>query len=341
MRDRRADLRADVAAFTVHGEVDDVWKLGGESMEVVLQDGRLRLRHPVEVLVRDARIARLEWRRIEDSREPALVLSGANLLVGPQRLAPAREIALGDGDVLAVDPRDVGEPPKSVVGGLLVSLPVGPRRPSRCLLELGEDEFEVTRPGAGQGLLTAGFAAILGIALPFGALALGRPEHSAARGWLVGGALAAAVAGAVSISFSRAVADSGDRIRWAPREGLTRTTRGLGRRTRRFPPDTLDGIAVRIDRRADDGWHLAVEARARGVHTPLDRGPHLDLPRNRLLLPRLAALEARRRDWIDAGHRIALVLGRAPDSFVTDHAHPDWPPERARGVLAAEADSLG
>jgi hypothetical protein len=42
MRDRRADLRADVAAFTVHGEVDDVWKLGGESMEVVLQDGRLR-----------------------------------------------------------------------------------------------------------------------------------------------------------------------------------------------------------------------------------------------------------------------------------------------------------
>ncbi len=116
---------AQLASWTTRGEVGGLWLVDDSPLQLVLREGWLLPRTPSEVLPKDARIATLAWRPGPDGRT-ALVVAGANLLLGGRRLVPDRPEILAEGDTLVVDHHDVGEPAGSVVGGLLVGLPEAP-----------------------------------------------------------------------------------------------------------------------------------------------------------------------------------------------------------------------
>lgn len=336
-RDTTGPPRAQLASFDARGEVCALWLVEGPATEIVLRDGWLLPRARGEVLPRDARIAMLAWRR-EQAGPPRLFVEGANLLLGGRRLVPGQPEALTDGDLLTVDPRDVGEPAGAVQGGLLVGTTELTPRPLRCLAEAGDDAVEVTRPGAGRGWLLAGVVVGLG-ALPLAGAALRYAPGEPARGSLVLGAIGCALAGAIAISISRAVAHAGPVLRWgAGRLDLSR--RGPFGRSERRELAEVDGLVVELDRAPDGRWTLAVTLRKRGEATLLERGTHLRLPRD-ARLPAIAALEARRRDWLEVGRRLARAAGRSPDAFVTARTHPEWPPERARAAAASGRISAG
>jgi len=329
--------RAELASFTAAGEVGGLWLVAEHPLELVLREGWLLPRSPAEVLPRDARIAALHWHR-EPGGGPLLVVEGANLLLGGYRIAAGRAEPLADGDTLTVDHRDVGEPPGAVVGGLLIGLPEAARRPLRCLRESEGEQVEVVRPGAGRAWLQGGIAVMVAGFLPCAAAALAYPAGLPARSSLLLAAVACALAGAVGVSISRVVAHARPTLRWS-REGLTIAHGGPVPHSERLSVTELDGFAVRLDRTRQSGWTLAVALRTRHGERTLDHGPHLSVP-PRAGLPALAALEARRRDWIAVAGRAARALGRSPDAFVTVQTDPAWPPERARGAIAAGRISL-
>jgi hypothetical protein len=336
VRDGRAEARAEVVAFTAAGEVSGIWPIDRHPVDLVLRDGRLVVRAPGEVLPKDAPIARLGW-HASPAGVPELVVDGANLVLGARRVTTLRPETLADGDTLAVDHRDVGEPAGSVVGGLLVVLARPYARPLRCLSETSVDAVEVSRPGAGRIPLQAGVAALLLGVLPF-AGAFAYPPGSPTRGSLFLAAICFALAGAVGISLSRVLAHAGARLEWS-RGGLRRTTAAPTPRTESWSPDDVDGVRVRLERSPDGGWKLDVALRTRRGDVPLERGRHLAL-RPGFALPALGALEARRLDWIDVGTRLAAALRRPPEAFVTAHADRDWPPEKARAAAATGRISL-
>jgi hypothetical protein len=333
-----AGPQAQLASFDAQGDVRGLWLVDHPSTEIVLREGWLLPRLPGEVLPRDARIAALVWRR--DGPGPVrLFVEGANLLVGGKRLVPGRAEALGDGDLLTVDHRDVGEPAGAVLGGLLVGTAEILPRPLRCLVETAHGAIEVTRPGAGRAWLQAGVAAVALGALPLAAVSLTYPPGFPARASLLLGAVGCALAGAIGISISRVVAHAGPVLHWDA-EHLEQSRRGPFGRAGRYALADLDGLVVQLDRPANGRWALAVQLRRRGETTSLEHGTHLRLPRDGRL-PAIAALEARRRDWLELGRRLARAAGRSPDAFVTAQTDPGWPPERARAAIAAGKISLG
>lgn len=328
---------AQLASFDARGEVGALWLLDRPETEIVLREGWLLPRRPGEILPRDARIAVLRWRRPEGGA-PQLFVEGANLLLGGRRLAPGRPEVLADGDLLAVDPRDVGEPAGAVEGALLVGTAEVVPRPLRCLVEAGANAVEVTRPGAGRGWLQGGIAVALG-ALPLAGAALRYLPGDPARSTLLLGAVGCALAGAIAISISRAAAHAGPVLRWdAGRLELSR--RGPFGRPEHRALEECEGLAVELDRHPGGDWVLSVALRHRGVATRLEHGAHLRVERH-AGLPAIAALEARRRDWLEVGRRLARAAVRSPEAFVTVRTHPEWPPERARAAVASGRLSPG
>ncbi|MBN1770838.1 MAG: hypothetical protein JXB32_06250 [Deltaproteobacteria bacterium] len=327
-----------LASFDARGDVGGLWLLDRPATEIVLRDGWLLPRRPGELLPQDARIAVLVWRRT-DPGPPRLHVEGANLLLGGRRLHPGRPEALTDGDLLTVDHRDVGEPAGAVLGGLLVGTAEVLPRPLRCLAEADQGAVEVTRPGAGRLWFQAGIAAAALGALPLAAAALQYSPGHPSRSSLLVGAVGCALAGAIGISASRVAAHAGPVLRWDA-EHLELSRRGPFAASERRALAELEGLIVKLDRPASGRWALSVELRRRGRTTSLDHGAHLRLPRNERL-PAIAALEARRRDWLEVGRRLARSAGRSPDGFVTAHTDPGWPPERARAAVAAGKISLG
>jgi hypothetical protein len=328
---------AELVSFSPSGEIGGIWPLGDRPTDIVLRDGRLVPRMPTEVLPKDARIADVRWKRDEAGR-PMLLLEGANLLLGPRRIAPGRPEPLADGDVLAVDHRDVGEPAGAIVGALLVVLPQGERRPLRCLREGANDTVEVTHPHAGRFWLQAGIAGLVFGALPCAAAALGYPAGAPARSSLLLAAVCCALVGIVALALSRLLARAGPVLGW-DHAGLRVARGGPFARPEVLPIERLDGFAIRLGRRPDGGWELDAALRTRTGEVRLDHGPHVRLPAD-ASLPALAALEARRRDWVETAARAARALHRSPDGFVTVTTDPDWPPERAHGVVVSERISL-
>jgi hypothetical protein len=329
--------RAELASFAATGEVGAIWTVGAGPLEIVLRDGRLVPRSPAEVLPKDARVAVLSWARDETGRRVPL-LEGANLLVGPRRLSPGRPEPLADGDILVVDHHDVGEPPGAIVGGLLVGVADAGRRPLRCLREQEDGMVQVTRPRAGRFWLQAGGAAMVFGALPFLAAALAHPAGVPARSTLVLAAVLCTLAGVVAIGLSRLLAHAGPVLGWG-RDGLRVARGGPLAKPELLPVDELDGFAVRLGRGPGGVWVLDVALRTRVGELRLDHGPHVRLAAAAPLTG-LAALEARRLDWIDVARRAAKALHRSPDAFVTVQTDTDWPPERARGAIGAGRISL-
>jgi hypothetical protein len=310
-----------------------VWTVGAAGLEIVLRDGHLLPRPPAEVLPKDARIAAVAWRPDESGR-PSLALEGANLLVGPTRVIPGRGERLADGDVLAVDHRDVGERPSGVVGALLVSREDPHRRSLRCLLEQDDGTVRVTRPGAGRAWVQVAVAAVVLGALPCAAVALGQSSGAPTRGTLLLAAAAFLLVAVLAFAFSRFALRAGTVLGW-DRNGLRLSRGGSLGPPEALPLEELDGFRVRLDREPSGRWRLEAALRARGGEIHLDAGPHLALPPGPLL-PAVAALEARRLDWIEVFRRAAAALRRSPDAFVTVHTHPAWPPEGARAAAAAD-----
>lgn len=333
-----AGLRVQLASFGPQGDVNALWVLERPSVEIVLRDGWLLPRQPGELLPQDARIAVLVWQR-PDAGPPRLFVEGANLLLGGKRLYPGKPEPLADGDLLTVDHRDVGEPAGAVRGALLVGAAETLPRPLRCLVETEDGAVEVTRPGAGRPWLQAGVAVLALGALPLAAAALTYPPGFPARSSLLLGAVGCALAGAIGISASRVAAHGGPVLRWDGSQ-LELARRGPFAHVERRALSELDGLVVRLARPADGRWTLSAELRRLGEATSLERGPHLRLPRSGLL-PAMAALEARRRDWLELGRRLAKAAGRSADAFVTAQTDPAWPPERARAAIAAGKISLG
>ncbi len=337
MRPEDRDLQAQLASWTARGEVGGLWLVDEAPIQLVLREGWLLPRTPSEVLPKDARVATLAWRTGPDGRT-ALVVAGANLLLGGRRLVPDRPEILAEGDTLVIDHHDVGEPAGSVVGGLLVGLPEASERPLRWLVPAAENAAEAPRPGAGRPALILGLAGLVAGALPLAAGALAFEPGDPWRGRLLLGAIAATLGAAIGVSMSRVLAHAGPTLEW-DRQGV-RTSRGAPfPRVLRHAVDDLDGFAVRLGRLQPDGWSLDIRLRTRSGDVVLERGAHLRLPGG-ASLPAVAALEARRLDWIDVARRVARTLGRSPDAFVTVQTDPDWPPERARGAIAAGKISL-
>ncbi|MBI5500255.1 MAG: hypothetical protein HY907_08435 [Deltaproteobacteria bacterium] len=332
MRSRPPPSPAVLASFTADGEVSGVWPIDAAPREIVLRDGRLLPRTPSEVLPKDARIAAVGWRSDESGR-PTLILEGANLVLGPSRVAPGRPERLADGDVLVVDHRDIGERPGGVVGALLVTRDDPHPRPLRCLRERDDGAVEVTRPGAGRAWLQAGLAAIVLGALPCAAVALGQPPGLPARSSLLLAATGFLFVAAVAFALSRLLARSGPVLAWG-REGLRLSRGGALAAPEALPLDDLDGFALRLGRAPTGRWTLEATLRTRRGEIRLDAGPHLSLHRDPPLLA-VAALEARRQDWIEVFRRAAQALRRSPDAFVSVHTDRDWPPEKARAAVAA------
>jgi len=328
---------AELVSFAASGEIGGVWQVGERPTDIVLRDGHLMPRSPAEVLPKDARIAAVRW-KWDAAGRPTLLLEGANLLLGPHRIVPGRPEPLADGDILAVDHRDVGEPAGAIVGALLVALPEATRRPLRCLREGANDTVEVTHPQAGRYSLQAGIAALVFGTLPCAAAALAYPAGAPARSSFLLAAVCCALAGIVAVALSRLVARAGPVLGW-DRAGLRVARGGPFARPEVLPVERLDGFAVRLGRRPAGGWELDAALRTRDGEVRLDHGPHVRVSAAGSL-PALAALEARRRDWVETATRAARALHRSPDGFVTVTTDPDWPPERARGVVASGRISL-
>ena len=53
-------------------------------------------------------------------------------------------------------------------------------------------------------------------------------------------------------------------------------------------------------------------------------------------LPAVAALEARRLDWVEVFRRATDALHRSSDAFLTVTTDPSWPPEGARIAVASD-----
>jgi hypothetical protein len=331
------DQQAQLASWTARGEVGGLWLVDDSPIQLVLREGWLLPRTPSEVLPKDARIATLAWRPGPDGRT-ALVVAGANLLLGGRRLVPDRPEVLAEGDTLVVDHHDVGEPAGAVVGGLLVGLPEASERPWRWLVPAADNVVEAPRPGAGRVWLHLGLASLVAGALPLAAGALAFEPGDPWRGTLLLGAIAATLGAGIGISLSRVLAHAGPTLEWN-RQGV-RVSHGVPfPRVQRYAVDDLDGFAVRLGGIRPGGWSLDVRLRTRGGDVPLERGAQLRLA-GEPSLPAVAALEARRLDWIDVARRVARTLGRSPDAFVTVQTDSDWPPERARGAIAAGKISL-
>ena len=323
---------AALAAFTADGEVSGVGPIGAAGMEIVLRDGRLLPRPPAEVLPKDARIAAIAWRPDESGR-PSLALEGANLLLGPVRVVPGRRERLADGDVLAVDPRDVGERPSGVVGALLVSRDDSHRRTLRCLAEQDDGSVRVTRPGAGRAWVQIALAAVVLGALPCSAIALGHPPGAPSRSTLLLAAAAFLLVAVVAFAFSRFMLRAGSVLAW-DRKGLRLSRGGSLGPPEALPLGDLEGFRVRLGRGRDGRWTLEATLRTRGGEIPLDTGPHLALG-PAVSLPAVAALEARRLDWVEVFRRATDALRRSPDAFLTVTTDPSWPPEGARIAVAS------
>jgi len=323
-----AGAGAQLTSFDARGEVVALWLLDQPETEIVLRDGWLLPRRPGEILPRDARIAVLRWRRSEGG-SARLFVEGANLLLGGRRLTPGRPELLTDGDLLAVDARDVGEPAGAVQGALRIATAEVLPRPLRCLVEAGADAVEVPRPGAGRRWLQGGIAAALA-ALPLAGAALRYLPGDPTRGALLRGAVGCALAGAIAISISRAVAHAGPLLHWDA-DRLILSSRGPFGRPQSRPLAECEGLTVDLDRDRNGDWVLSVALRHRQGTTPLESGAHRRVEHGAGLAA-IAALEARRRDWIEVARRLARAAGRSPEAFATVRTHPQWPPERARAA---------